>query len=160
MDQLYIVATRCAAIAALGLGLSTRLGAQGATLVVAAFDTTKWMTARQAIELRIAGEPLPSGSRIAVVLGSTDLSALLRATGDTLREVWRNTWKRALFVLISAGLAGYAAPVAAKVAAAMLPGAAQGPELGRLVAAIVGGGAQRIFAAFINRGVKQIEGGA
>jgi hypothetical protein len=85
MDQFHISATRCAAIAVLSLGFSTRVGAQGATLVVAAFDTTKWATARQAIELRIAGEPLPSASRIAVVLGSTDLSALFRPTGDTLR---------------------------------------------------------------------------
>src|SRR5688572_10951134 len=79
MDQLKLI------VAVAILGLAPGLGAQGAPVVTAAFDTTKWVAPRQAIELRVAGDSLPTGNRLAVVLGATDLSALFRATGDTLR---------------------------------------------------------------------------
>ena len=67
------------------LSVSARLPGQTTTIVTAAFDTTKWVAPRQVIELRVAGDSLPTGSRIAVVVGSNDLSALFRVTGDTLR---------------------------------------------------------------------------
>src|SRR5687768_16232901 len=82
MDQSKRIA-HCAAVAV--LSFSTRLPGQSTTIVSAAFDTTKWVAPRQAIELRVSGDSLPTGSRIAVVLGSTDLSALFRTTGDTIR---------------------------------------------------------------------------
>src|SRR5687768_2070698 len=82
MDQLKHIAS-FGAVAALGLAL--RLGAQSPPLVTAGFDTLKWVAPRQAIELHVIGDSLPTGSRLAVVLGSTDLSALFRAAGDTLR---------------------------------------------------------------------------
>ena len=82
MDQLKRIAS-LGAVAALGLAL--RLGAQSPTLVTAGFDTTKWVAPRQPIELHVTGDSLPIGSRLAVVLGSTDLSGLFRAAGDTLR---------------------------------------------------------------------------
>ena len=82
MDQFKRI-VRCAAVAV--LSFSTQLLGQSTTIVTAAFDTTKWVAPRQVIDLHIAGDSLPTGSRIAVVVGSTDLSALFRVTGDTLR---------------------------------------------------------------------------
>lgn len=74
---------RCVAGALVGLPALVR--AQTGTVVTAAFDTTKWIAPRQAIELHVAGEPTATRRRIAVLVGSNDLSALFRTSGDTLR---------------------------------------------------------------------------
>jgi hypothetical protein len=74
---------RCAAAAL--PWLAAPLGGQATPTVTPAFDTTQWVAPQQAIELHIAGGSVASGSRIAVMVGSIDLTALFRASGDTLR---------------------------------------------------------------------------
>ena len=85
MDRCNIrsVLARCAVAATIALWAGT-LRAQGSVVVSAAFDTATWVSPRQAISLRVA-DSLATGSRIAVVVGATDLSALFRRSGDTLR---------------------------------------------------------------------------
>jgi hypothetical protein len=78
------VLAQCAGSALLSLSAGA-LYAQGGMAISAAFDTATWVAPRQAISLRVAADSLSTGSRLAVVVGATDLSALFRRSGDTLR---------------------------------------------------------------------------
>lgn len=65
------------------LAAASSAGAQSA--VTAAYDTSKWLAPRQAIELLIQSAALSNNTRLAIFAGTVDLSSLFRLTGDTVR---------------------------------------------------------------------------
>jgi hypothetical protein len=96
------------------------------------------------------------------------------STGDSWRELLRTTRKRVGFALLSAVIAGYGCRVAAAIAIGLLASfmpperlATLAEPLQTLCALVIGGGAQRLFRAVVDRGVrtaageaKKAEGGA
>ena len=104
------------------------------------------------VDILIAGL---AGAVAAIVLLDT-----VPRTNDSWRELIRSTGKRVSVAVVSAAVAGYLSPVAAAILGALLPATATDP-LGRATALacalIMGGGAQRIFKALIERGARKIE---
>jgi len=103
------------------------------------------------VDVLIAGF---AGAMAAIVLLDT-----VPHSSDTWAELLRTTSHRLGVAIASAALAGYLSPVAAAMLGAMLPAGAAAalPAIERACAFLLGGGAQRILKALIDKAVRKVE---
>ncbi len=104
------------------------------------------------VDVLIAGL---AGAVAAIVLLDT-----VPRSNDSWRELVRSTGKRVSVAVVSAAVSGYLSPVAAAIVQALLPAASadsNGRTIALACALILGGGAQRIFKALVERGARKIE---
>lgn len=137
------------------------------TSVVAAAGTAAASPVLVLLGIRLGLQP---SDLIAGAAGAAIAILLLNAvpsTGDGARELARTTLKRVGFALGSAMFAAYSAPVAALIVTAALSVLVTPEKLApmagpiqALAALILGGGAQRIFSALIDRAAQRARGAA
>lgn len=67
------------------LATVTAAAAQETATVVPAFAADEWLSSDGALEFRVSGDAASNGSRVAVFVGSMDVTALTRRDGETFR---------------------------------------------------------------------------